>query len=187
VYLARLRADDTQAFDLLFDQYAPELCRFAHSYLKNHADAADAVQECFLKLWERRHFFDEGVIFKSYLYKSAYHAVLKQLRRQRYWVFEECGSETLIEDASPSRLVEYQEVEQCYQAAMAQLPPRRRQIFVLSRQDGLSYGTIAKQLNISVKCVENQMTQALKFLKRYFQTHDMSLALLLLLLEATAV
>jgi RNA polymerase sigma-70 factor (ECF subfamily) len=183
-YLARLRADDTQAFDLLFDQYAPELCRFAHSYLKNHADAADAVQECFLKLWERRHFFDEGIIFKSYLYKSAYHAVLKQLRRQRYWVFEECGSETLIEDASPSRLVEYQELEQFYQAAMAQLPPRRRQIFVLNRQDGLSYGTIAKELNISVKCVENQMTQALKFLKRYFQTHDMSLALLLLALGA---
>lgn len=179
----RLRANDTRAFDLLFDQYAPELCRFAHGYLKNHADAADAVQECFLKLWERRHFFDEGVIFKAYLYKSAYHAVLKQLRRQRYWVFEECGGETLIEEASPSRLVEYQELEQFYQVAMAQLPARRRQIFVLNRQEGLSYAIIAKQLNISVKCVENQMTQALKFLKAYFQAHGMSLALVLVIVH----
>lgn len=180
VWLERLRANDTQAFDHLFDQYAPELCRFAHSYLKNSADAADAVQECFLKLWERRYSFDEGIIFKAYLYKSAYHAVLKQLRRQRYWLFEECGSETLIEEAIPSQLVEYQELEQFYQAAMAQLPPRRRQIFVLNRQEGLPYATIAKELNISVKCVENQMTQALKFLRQYFQAHDMSWAFLLL-------
>ena len=66
---------------------------------------------------------------------------------------------------------------------MAQLPPRRRQIFVLSRQDGLSYGTIAKQLNISVKCVENQMTHALKFMKLYFQAHGVSLGLAFLLLS----
>lgn len=180
VCLERLRANDTQAFDLLFDQYAPELCRFAHGYLKNHADAADAVQECFLKLWERRHFFDEGIIFKAYLYKSAYHAVLKQLRRQRYWVLEECGGETLIDEASPNQLVEYQELEKFYQVAMTQLPTRRRQIFVLNRQEGLSYAAIAKELNISVKCVENQMTQALKFLKVYFQAHGMSLVLVLL-------
>lgn len=186
VCLARLQANDTKAFDLLFDEYAPELCRFAHGYLKNHADASDAVQECFLKLWERRHSFDEGIIFKAYLYKSAYHAVLKQLRRQRYWVFEECGSETLIEEASPGRVVEYQELEQFYQEAMAQLPPRRQQIFVLNRQEGLSYATIAKELNISVKCVENQITQALKFMKRHFRAHDMSLALALCVLGAQA-
>jgi len=184
VYVERLQANDTQAFDLLFDRYAPELCRFAHGYLKNHADAADAVQECFLKLWERRHCFDEGIIFKAYLYKSAYHAVLKHLRRQRYWVFEECSGETLIDEASPSKIVEYQELEQFYLVAMAQLPARRRQIFVLNRQQGLSYALIAKELNISVKCVENQMAHALKFLKAHFQAHGMSLALVLLAAQA---
>ncbi|MGI4870855.1 MAG: RNA polymerase sigma factor [Janthinobacterium lividum] len=179
-YLERLREDDIRAFDQLFDLYAPELCRFAHGYLKSHADAEDAVQECFLKLWERRQSFDEGIIFKAYLYKSAYHAVLKHLRRQRYWVFEECGEETLIEEDTPSKAVEYQELEQFYQVAMEQLPPRRRQIFTLNRQDGLSYASIAAELNISVKCVENQMTHALKFLKLYFRAHGISLALALL-------
>jgi len=180
--LERLREDDIRAFDQLFDLYAAELCRFAHGYLKSHADAEDAVQECFLKLWERRHTFDEGIIFKAYLYKSAYHAVLKHLRRQKYWVFEECGEETLIEEAGPGTVVEYQELEQFYQAAMAQLPPRRREIFALNRQEGLSYASIAAELNISVKCVENQMTHALKFLKLYFRAHGMSLALAFLCL-----
>ncbi|MBO2012149.1 RNA polymerase sigma factor [Hymenobacter negativus] len=180
--LKRLQQDDIQAFDQLFDLYAPELCRFAHGYLKSHADAEDAVQECFLKLWERRQSFDAGILFKAYLYKAAYHTVLKHLRRQRYWVFEECGEETLIEEAGPSQVIEYQELEQFYQVAMAQLPPRRREIFALNRQQGLSYARIAQDLNISVKCVENQMTHALKFLRLYFQAHGMSLGLALLVL-----
>lgn len=169
---------------MLFDQHAPALCRFVHGYLKSHADAEEVVQDCFLKLWERRHEFDNGIVFKTYLYTSAYRAILKQIRHQRYWVFEDCKEEVLIEEMSPSNIVEYQELDQLYQTAIAQLPSRRRQIFALSRQQGLSHATIAQELNISVKCVENQMTHALKFLKLYFQAHGMSLTLLLALLSA---
>lgn len=181
--LERLRDNDVRAFDQLFDQFALELCRFAQGHLKSQADAEDMVQDCFLKVWERRHEFDNGIVFKTYLYTTVYHAILKQLRRQRYWVFEECGEETLIEQAGPGRAVEYQELEQFYQVALDQLPPRRREIFTLSRQQGLPNASIAKELNISVKCVENQMSHALKFLKLYFHAHGMSLALLLLFLS----
>ncbi|OUJ71961.1 RNA polymerase sigma-70 factor [Hymenobacter crusticola] len=181
--LERLQQNDTAAFDLLFDQHAPALCRFVHGYLKSHADAEEVVQDCFLKLWERRHAFDQDIVFKTYLYTSAYRAILKQLRRQRYWVFEDCDGEVLIEEGSPGNLVEYQELEELYQSAVAQLPSRRRQIFALSRQQGLSHAMIAKELNISVKCVENQMTHALKFLKLYFRAHGMSLTIALLLLS----
>jgi RNA polymerase sigma-70 factor (ECF subfamily) len=180
--LERLREDDVRAFDQLFDQFAPELCRFAHGYLKSQADAEDVVQDCFLKIWERRYDFDNGIIFKTYLYTATYHAILKQLRRQRYWVFEDCNEEVLIEEGNPSCAVEYQELEQFYQVAMDQLPPRRREIFALSRQQGLPNALIAQELNISVKCVENQMTHALKFLKLYFQAHGMSLGLALLMM-----
>ncbi|MDF7814996.1 RNA polymerase sigma-70 factor [Hymenobacter sp. YC55] len=181
--LERLQKNDTAAFDLLFDQHAPALCRFVHGYLKSHADAEEVVQDCFLKLWERRHEFDKGIVFKTYLYTSAYRAILKQLRRQRYWVFEDCDGEMLIEEGNPGKLVEYQELEQLYQLAVAQLPSRRRQIFSLSRQNGLSHAMIANELNISVKCVENQMTHALKFMKLYFQAHGVSLGLAFLVLS----
>jgi RNA polymerase sigma-70 factor (ECF subfamily) len=183
--LQRLQQDDVRAFDLLFDEYGPELCRFAHGYLKSHADSEDVVQECFLKVWERRHTFDAGIVFKTYLFTAVYRAILKQLRRQRYWVFEDCGEEFLIEEDGPGRIVEYQELEQFYQTAVDQLPPRRREIFALSRQQGFSNATIAKELNISIKCVENQLTHALKFLKLYFQAHGMSLAVALLVLYET--
>jgi RNA polymerase sigma-70 factor (ECF subfamily) len=181
--LLRLRADESQAFDELFTLYAAGLCRFAQGYLKSQADAEEVVQECFLKVWERRHEFDEGMVFKTYLYTCAYHAVLKQLRRQRSWLFEDCHQELIITEDTPAQQTEYAELEELYQVALTQLPPKRRQVFALSRQAGLSYTGIAKELNISVKSVETQMTHALKFLRTYFQAHGTTISLVLLLLQ----
>lgn len=180
--LEQLQNNDTRAFALLFDLHAPTLCRFVYGYLKSHIDAEEIVQDCFVKLWERRHEFNEDIVFKTYLYTSAYRAILKYLRRHRYWVFEDYNDELLIEESSPSKVLEYQELEQFYQLAVEQLPSRRRKIFVLSRQQGLSHAMIAKELNISVKCVENQITHALKFLKLYFKAHGLSLMLAFCLL-----
>lgn len=182
--LAQLRENQPQAFNELFSLYAPRLCRFAHGYLKSQADAEEVVQECFLKVWARRHEFDAGIVFKTYLYTCAYHAVLKQLRLQRSWTFEDYQQALLITEDSPTQQLEYTELEKLYQSALAKLPPRRRQVFVLSRQAGLSYAGIAAELNISVKSVETQMTHALKFLRTYFRAHGTTLALAALLLQA---
>jgi RNA polymerase sigma-70 factor (ECF subfamily) len=182
--LARLRDNDPQAFDELFDLHAPGLCRFAHGYLKSHADAEEVVQDCFLKVWERRHEFDEGIVFKTYLYTCAYHAVLKQLRRQRTWVFEECHQELVVTEDAPVNQLEYAELESLYQVALSQLPPKRRQVFALSRQEGLSYAGIAQELGISVKSVETQMTHALKFLRTYFRAHGTTIMLVLLVMQS---
>lgn len=181
--LEQLQNDNKQAFALLFDLHAPTLCRFVHGYLKNQVEAEEIVQDCFVKLWERRYEFDQDIVFKTYLYTSAYRAILKNLRRHRYWVFEDYNDQLLVEESSPSNVLEYQELEQLYQSAVEQLPSRRREIFVLSRQQGLSHAMIAKELNISVKCVENQITKALKFLKVYFQAHGLTMMLVLLLLS----
>lgn len=180
----RLRENESRAFDELFDLYATKLYRFAYGYLKSKVDAEEVVQECFLKVWERRHEFDEGIVFKTYLYTCAYHAILKQLHRQRAWVFEDLQQELMITEETPTQPIEYAELEELYQVACAHLPPRRRQVFVLSRQQGHSYASIAKELNISVKSVETQMTLALKFLRTYFRAHGITITLVLLLLHA---
>lgn len=179
--LQLLQADDARGLDALFDQHAAQLTRFAASYLNQVADADEVVQECFVRLWEHRHGLEAGTVFKTYLYTAAYRQVLNQLRRQRTWQSEALHEATALDTNTPSQLLEYRELEQVYAVAMAQLPERRREIFVLSRQQGLSNAAIAQQLNVSVKCVENQMTQALRFLRLYFRAHGVSLALALLL------
>lgn len=180
--LERLRHDDVRAFDELFDMHAAALCRFANGYLKNRSDAEEVAQDCFLKVWERRHTFTETIVFKTYLYTTAYRAIIKQMRRQRYWIFENCDEQLLIEEVNPTEVLEHEELERLYQAALAQLSPRRREIFTLSRQQGLPNAAIAEELNITVKCVENQMTHALKALKLYFQAHGIPLSVVLALL-----
>lgn len=181
--IRRLQQDDSRAFDALFRQYSARVYRFAYSYLKSRPQAEEIVQECFLKLWEKRHHLRPEESLKGYLFTIAHHTILNQLRQHRhYWAYQE-----LMQLAPPAEAVsaesevEYAELEQLYLAALEKLPPKRRQVFTLSRQQGLSYSEIAKEMNLSVKTVETQIAQALKFLRTYMRVHGQTLLWLPLL------
>ena len=177
--LRRLIEGDERAFDALFRHYSALVYRFSYGYLKSRPDAEEIVQECFLKIWERRGQLRDDLPLKAYLFTTAHHAILNQLRRQQKRQRFENYSAGLL-PGQVGNEAEFSELEALYQAALEQLPPRRREIFILSRQQGLSYPEIAGQLNLSVKTVEAQMTQALKFLRSYFQAHGESMVALLL-------
>ncbi|MBH8558894.1 RNA polymerase sigma-70 factor [Hymenobacter negativus] len=177
--LRRLNQGDERAFDALFRHYSALVYRFSYGYLKSRTDAEEIVQECFLKIWEKREQLRDDVPLKAYLFTTAHNAILNQLRRQQ----QRNRFQTYTAGLAPGQVgneVEFSELESLYQAALEQLPPKRREIFILSRQQGLSYPEIAQQLNLSVKTVEAQMTQALKFLRGYFQAHGESIVALML-------
>lgn len=177
--LRRLNEGDERAFDALFRHYSALVYRFAYGYLKARTDAEEIVQECFLKIWEKREQLRPDVPLKAYLFTTAHHAILNQLRRQQ----QRQRFQTYSAGLPPAQVgneAEFSELESLYRAALAQLPPKRREIFMLSRQQGLSYPEIAQQLNLSVKTVEAQMTHALKFLRGYFQAHGESIVTLAL-------
>lgn len=168
-------------FKTLFKQHATGLYRLALSQLKSQAEAQEIVQECFLKFWEqRRELGDDLTAAKGYLYTSAYRAILNVLRRQHYWIYQECTEDLIVEHEPQNAELEYEELEHLYKVALEQLPPKRRQVFLMSRQQGLSYAAIAKELAISVKAVEEHMRLALKFLRVYFRAHGITLSLLFL-------
>lgn len=180
--LRRLKQDDERAFDALFRHYSALVYRFAYSYLKSRPEAEEIVQECFLKIWEKRQQLHDDVPLKGYLFTTAHHAILNQLRRHGHHLRYQAHSATQ-EPALVDNGVEFSELEGVYRAALEQLPPKRREIFILSRQQGLSYPEIAAQLNLSVKTVEAQMSHALKFLRTYFQVHGAGTLCLLLMLS----
>ncbi|MBO3271453.1 MULTISPECIES: RNA polymerase sigma-70 factor [Hymenobacter] len=183
-WLSRLRHDDGRAFDALFRHYSPRVYRFAYSYLKTRAAAEEIVQECFLKIWEKRHELRDDVPLKGYLFTTAHHLILNQLRHVQHQVaYQDFLRHVPPTEGNMEKDVEYAELETVYLAALAKLPPKRRRIFTLSRQQGLSYPEIARELNISVKTVETQMAQALKFLRLYFKLHGNVLIVLPLLIS----
>ena len=168
--LRRLKLGDERAFDALFRHYSALIYRFAYSYLKSRPEAEEIVQDCFLKIWEKREQLHDDVPLKGYLFTIAHHAILNQLRRQQHQMRFQVHSAA----QAPGQVgneADFTELESVYRTALDKLPPKRRQIFELSRQQGLTYPEIAQQLNLSVKTVEAQMTQALKFMRGYFQAH----------------
>ena len=180
-YLRRLKQDDERAFDALFRHYSALVYRFAYSYLKSRPAAEEIVQECFIKIWEKREQLREDIPLKGYLFTTAHHAVLNELRRDQHHQRLQ-GQVAAASPASVANEAEYQEMEALYLAALDRLPPKQREVFVLSRQQGLSYPEIAERQGVSVKTVEAHIMQALKTMRKYFNLHGGGVLGLLLLL-----
>lgn len=174
--------EDRQLFERLFGQHASGIYRLAYSQLHSRSMAQDIVQECFLKFWEKRRTVSaDPAEMKGYLYTSARHAILNQLRSEHKWVYQDYPEHLRAETALQEE-AEYEELQALYCRALAHLPSKRQQIFSMSRQQGLSNASIARELNISIKTVEAQMTLAIKFIRRYFTAQGIVLSVLISLL-----
>ena len=161
-WIFALKEGDLQSFSLLFDRYGKRLYHFALSYLKSAEDAEEVVQEVFLKIWDNRADLSAEKSLESYLFTIARNGILNTIRKSKYerayqnFVKIHPGKNVLLEEE-----LNFHELERAYQAAIAQLSPRRKEIFLLSREEVLTNAEIAARMDISVKTVENQMTAAI--------------------------
>lgn len=165
--ITSLKKGDITSFDKLFAKYSEKLYLFAVGYLKNQEDAEGLVQEVFIKVWEKRIELREELSFKSFLFTIAYNTIVDHFRK---WSKEkECLEhfrKTLdLYHNEPEKKVEYSDLEELALKTIEKLPPKRKLIYQLSRQEELANKEIAERLKISIKTVEYHMSQALKFLK----------------------
>ena len=172
-----LKKGDILAFNELFDFYSKRLYSFSMGYLKSDAECEELVQEVFTKVWERRSELKEEYSFRSYLFTIAFNIIRKyfrsRLQQTRYVassVFNDFHFET-------DENIDFNSLQKHIENIVAALPSRRREIFTKSRFEGLSVCEIAKELNISKKTVENQLTEALKFIRKNLTSDNIALAL----------
>jgi RNA polymerase sigma-70 factor (ECF subfamily) len=154
---------DKNAFEALFREYFPPLMSFARKILVDEDDAREVVHNVFINLWEKRQKIDLSTSLKSYLFTSVHNRSLNVIRDRKKFSSEEVPE--TAGDWDVSAQIESMELEEKINDAIKSLPEKCRQIFELNRFDGMKYGEIAMQLNISVKTVENQMSKALKILR----------------------
>jgi len=162
-----LKKGDLFAFDQLFSKYSKKLYYFANGYLDSKEDAEGLVQEVFLIVWEKRKELKEHLSFNAFLYTVTFNAIRKYFRkksREKKYLdkyledFDENHNETVTD-------IEYNNLCELANKSIEKLPEKRKMIFRLSRHEGLTSEEIANRLHISKKTVENQIHQALKFLR----------------------
>jgi len=129
--------------------------------------AEDIVQTLFIQLYEKNNMNTVDNI-EGYLLRSVRFRCIDHIRKDKKSVFLSINKLT-AESANHSHDITEEEIEPLFYYYAAKLPPRIREVFLLSRVSKLSYKEIAEELNISQKTVENQMGSALKKLRKIVQ------------------
>jgi len=169
------------AFNTLYKYYSGRLYRFALGYLKTEDEAEELVQEVFTKIWEKRADLKKELSFKSFLFTIAFNIIRKHFRTKAYLAnyLNTKISDDL--DMHTSHKITYDSLYQYITNLVNQLPNRRKEIFIKSRLEGLSISEIAEKLKISHKTVENQLTQALKFIRTNLNRENVPVLLFFIL------
>lgn len=162
----RIRAGDEGAFDIVFRAHYPQLVRMAESVVRERALAEEIAQEVMLELWRRRESLQVEQTFRAYLIRSTRNRALNHIRHDRI-VAREAAFVALDPPTAPSAEDEVLgvELEKAVRDAVNGLPENCREVFQLSREQGLKYSEIASALEISIKTVEKRMGQALAELR----------------------
>lgn len=150
----------------LYLTYYSKLVRFAKEFVQHEEDAENITQDVFADLWEKRDFITHIENMNAYLFRLVRNRCLDYLRHK---VFEQRYMESL-QLSCEEEAVEDHDTEILIRAAINSLPQRCRDIFLLSRVEGLKYREISEHLGISVNTVECQMGIALKKLRMKLDT-----------------
>lgn len=162
--LELLKQSDRNAFNALFRQFSARLYHFAYSYLKSAEEAEEIVQDTFIRIWERRESIDTAYSFSGFIFTVAHNMILNRIRKIRNEnSYKASFARTTVNQQNQTEEeVLAADLQRVQQEALVELPLKRKMIYQMIREDGMTYKQVAEKLNISVKTVEWQMAEAIK-------------------------
>ncbi|WP_421918405.1 RNA polymerase sigma-70 factor [Marinifilum sp.] len=183
--LKQLAKGSSKAFQLIFDRYYSELIHIAEYYMKDAKQVEDVIQDVFLQLWEKRSKLKIHTTLRAYLVRSVQNKCIDKLRRntlsdkyqddQKFKLREAILMQSYA-DNSLGVLYE-KELKEKLVDALEKLPEKCLMTFQLSRDEGMKNADIAKEMGISEKAVERNMTRSLKILRRELSEYLSSIVL----------
>ncbi len=163
---------------MLFRLYHDKLLHVARGYLGSIEDAEGAVQNVFLKVWEKRKNLDQISNINGYLYTMTKNACLDFLKHQKvkntfsnnYYKERIAIQNQFINDEAASLILET-ELEEQINNALEALPEKCKKVFLKSRFEGLKHKEIADKLHISKRTVDNHISNALQHMRLYLKEY----------------
>lgn len=158
---------DQDSFRKLFEENYNLLCNYINTYAKDWDLSQEIVQKTFVKLWERREDINFNTSSKSYLFQSARNTLIDYYRSHKSAAIHAEKYSDGVDEAEEMPVEDDQAavITQRIAWAVDQLKPKTREIFLLNKQEGLTYDEIAEYLKISKRTVEYNMKIALLQLK----------------------
>lgn len=169
----RVISGDQAAFKEIFYRYKDKLFSYCFRFTKSESAAEEIVQDVLLKIWIDRERIDPELSFNSYLYTITKNYSLNflkkaaadvSLREKLFRYFDQYHQE-------PEDQLIFKDLSNVTKEAISLLPPQRRIIYEMSREQAMNYQEIADRLGISKNTVRNQLVQALKFIRSYLHSH----------------
>ncbi|WP_430906059.1 RNA polymerase sigma factor [Maribacter sp. 2-571] len=165
--LEALTKGEESAFIFLVDRYSQRLFAYAITLTNDEAMAQDILQNVFLRTWEHRKRMQVVVTLQNYLFKSVHNEFLNQYKRNRSkMVLEQKYFSALNNAAKSHDETSFAKVIEHIGKEIQQLPPKCKEVFLLSRKEGLTNIEIANYLNVSKKTVEAHVTKAFSILRK---------------------
>lgn len=166
ILIESLRNGDESAYNYLIDTYHHKLCVYANSLVKNIYSAEDIVQNVFIKVWEQRTRLKSDHAIKSFLYKLVYNEFIDLYRKnQSLFSLEKSYYDALNGIIQEEDSESFQRMLNAVNKEIQNLPPKCKEVFILSKKEGLTNIEIAEHLDVSIKTVEAQITKAFSILR----------------------
>lgn len=161
-----LKKGEEKAYMFLLEKYHRRLHAYALSLANNHVMAQDIVQNVFLKTWRFREKLNSDYSIKSFLFKSVYNEFINTYQKNKSTMLLQYKYiESLYEVAEGSDESVLEIMIEIVNKEIQNLPPKCRQVFELSKKEGLTNAEIAEYLNVSIKTVEAQITKSFSLLR----------------------
>lgn len=165
-----LKKGDKNAFVHLVDKYNRRLFAYALSLTNDHVMAEDILQNVFIRAWEKRKKMQIEKSLSNYLFRTIHNEFINQYKKkQSVLKLEKKYYEKLETVAQAQDDASFDKLIRLINKEVANLPPRCREVFLLSRKEGLTNLEISKHLEISIKTVEAQITKAFLILREKLQ------------------
>jgi RNA polymerase sigma-70 factor (family 1) len=165
--IALLKQGDETAFTAIYDRYSMLIFYRVNQMLRDTEASKDLVQDLFITVWSKSELIRDDANLAGYLYIAARNKVFKLIQKGKLrndYLNSLAKYATETSTATLDQLDE-RELARVIDQEIAQLPPKMKEVFELSRKENLSHLQIAHQLGISDKTVKKQINKALKVLK----------------------